>query len=340
MARTREPSRQPAACRVPITRRRVALGGLAAAGAALLRPAGAQEAFPSRPLRIIVPFATGGITDVMARVVGKVLGDSIGQNVIVENRPGGGTVIGTEAGVRAKPDGYTLLMVSAPIATNPGLYAKLPYDGLRDLLPVITLSAQGFVISVGEKAPWRSFAELIAAARREEIPYASPGNGTLMHLTGPRANVEYGTKFVHVPYKGSGPALQDAIAGQVPMIIDPASTSLGPIRQGRLRPLAVTHPTRLAILPDVPTVAELGFPKLEATAFSGLTVPAGTRPEIVTRLNAELNRALRHPEVVDRLEKQMGQTMVGGTSEAFGQLLRTATDHWVPLIKQLGLRAD
>lgn len=342
MDRTRsepELAERPGAPASP-ARRTLSIAALSAAGVALAGTARAQEAFPSRPIRIVVPFAPGGITDVMARTIGKTLGEQIGQSVVIENRPGGGTVIGTEIVVRAKPDGYTLLMVSAPIATNPGLYSKLPYDTLTDLAPLVALSAQGFVISVGEKQPWRTFAELVEAARREEIPYASPGNGTLMHLTGPRANLEYGTKFVHVPYKGSGPAMQDAISGQVPMIIDPASTSLAPIRQGRLRPLAVSHPERMVTLPEVPTVRELGFPKLEATAFSGIVVPAGTPPDVIAKLNTEINKALRSPEVVDRLEKKMGQMMVGGTPEAFGTVLKTETERWVPLIKRLGIRAD
>ena len=302
----------------------------------------AQETFPSRPIRIIVPFAPGGITDVMARLLAKPVGEALGQTVIVENKPGGGTVIGTEQGVRAKPDGYTVLMVSAPIATNPGLYAKLPYDALKDLDPVILLTSQGFVISVHEAQPYRTLAQLMEAAGKAgaEIPYASPGNGTLMHLVGQVANAEYGTRFVHVPYKGSGPAIHDASAGVVPMIIDPISTSLGPIRQGRLRPLAVTHPQRLRALPDVPTAAEAGFPKLQAMAFSGFTVPAGTPAAVVTRLNAEFDRALALPDVNDRLVNQLGATLAGGPAANFAALLQAETARWVPLIKRLGLRAD
>ena len=326
---------------VHATRRAVA-AACAALGLVGFTPAWAQEAFPSRPIRIIVPFAPGGITDIMARVIGTAVGDSVGQSVVVENKPGGGTVIGTEAGVRSRPDGYTVLMVSAPIATNPGLYPRLPYDALRDLAPVIALSTQGFVISVHDKQPYRTLAELVEAARKPgtEIPYASPGNGTLMHLTGPRFNAEYGTHFVHVPYKGSGPALQDAASGQVPMIIDPVSTSIALIRQGRLRPLAVTHPTRLAMLPDVPTVRELGYPKLEAVAFSGLVVPAGTPRELVARLNAEFNKAMVQADVQDKLVNQLGQTLIGGTPEAFGDMLRNETQRWVPLIQQLGIKAE
>lgn len=310
---------------------------LAAAPAAGLR---AQEAFPSRPIRIIVPFAPGGITDIMARVLAKPVSESVGQSVVVENRPGGGTVIGTEAGVRSKPDGYTVLMVSAPIATNPGLYDKLPYDALKDLLPVILLTSQGFLISVHEAQPHRTLAQLIDAARAADVPYASPGNGTLMHLVGQVANAEYRTRFVHVPYRGSGPAVNDASAGVVPMIIDPISTSIGPIRQGRLRPLATTHPTRLSMLPDVPTVAELGFPRLQATAFSGFVVPAGTPRDIVQRLNREFDRALALPEVRERLVDQLGGTLVGGPPETMATLLQAETARWVPLVRQLGLKPD
>ncbi|RPH44547.1 MAG: tripartite tricarboxylate transporter substrate binding protein, partial [Burkholderiales bacterium] len=327
IGRTRAPSRtvgSPIPGGPADASRRLALRGLSAAAIAAAAPAGrAQEAWPTRPIRLVVPFAPGGISDIMARTVGKALGEALGQSVLIENRPGGGTVTGTEAVVRAKPDGYTLLLVSAPIATNPGLYPKLPYDALRDLAPLVALSAQGFVVSVHPKQPWRGFGELMQAARGSEIPYASPGIGTLMHLTGQLANAEYGTRFVHVPYKGSGPALQDAISGQVPMIVDPASTSLQPLRAGQLRALAVTHPTRLSTLPDVPTVRELGFPALEAAAFSGLMLPAGTPAPIVARLHAELTRAIQSAEVQERLVVQLGQTLVGGTPEEFNGTMPT-----------------
>ena len=310
--------------------------------AALAGRAPAQEAFPSRPLRFIVPFTPGGIADTMARVLGKAISDALGQPVVVENKPGGGTVIGTELAVRAKPDGYTLLLVSAPLATNPGLVAKLPYDALRELAPVIALSAQGVVVAVHEKQPYRTFAELVAAARKPdtEFPYASAGNGTVMHLVGQLLNAEYQTRFVHVPYRGSAPALQDAAGGQVPMIIDPVSTSQALIRQGRLRALAVTNPTRLRLLPDVPTVRELGFAKAESVAFSGVMVPAGTPPAVVARLNEAFNRAIELPDVRERLVEQLGGNFAGGTPEEFGAMIRSETERWVPLIRRLGLRAD
>ena len=310
--------------------------------ATLVPMAGAQESYPARPIRIIVPFAPGGIADLMARMLGKALADAVSQSVVIENKPGGGTVIGTEAGVRAKPDGYTVLMVSAPIATNPGLVARLPYDALRDLIPVINLTSQGFLVSVHEKQPYRTFSELVEAARKPgaDVPYASPGNGTLMHLVGQVMNAEYQTRFIHVPYKGSGPALQDAAGGQVPMIIDPVSTSLALVKQGRLRPLAVTNASRMRVLPEVPTVRELGYPKAEAAAFSGFVLPAGTPAAIVTRLNAEFNRALALPEVRDKLVDQLGGTLTGGSPEDFGALIRAETERWVAVIRRLGLKAD
>ncbi len=302
----------------------------------------AQDVYPSKPIRFIVPFTPGGIADTMARVLGKAVSDAMGQPVVVENKPGGGTVIGTELAVRAKPDGTTMLLVSAPLATNPGLVAKLPYDALRELAPVIALSAQGVVIAVHEKQPYKTFAELVAAARKPdaELAYASAGNGTVMHLVGQLFNAEYQTRFLHVPYRGSAPALQDVAGGQVPMIIDPASTSQTLIKQGRLRALAVTNPTRLRLLPDVPTVRELGFAKGEAVAFSGVMVPAGTPPAVVARLNEEFNRAINLPDVRERLVEQLGGNFAGGTPEEFGTMVRAETERWVPLIRRLGLKAD
>lgn len=320
--------------------RRRTLRALAASAALPHVAPRAQDAWPARGLRLVVPFAPGGISDLMARVVGKALGDGLGQPVTIENRPGGGTVTGTLEVVRAKPDGHTIGLVSAPVATNPGLYPKLPYDALRDLEPLFALSGQGFVVAVHPSRPWKRFAELVDAARGAEIAYASPGIGTLMHLVPQLANVEHGTRFVHVPYKGSGPALQDAIGGQVPMIVDPASSSLQAVRDGRLRALAVTHPARLATLPDVPTVRELGFPKLEAVAFAGLVLPAGVPAPVVAKLNAALNRAIEQPEVRERLVVQLGQTLIGGPPEVFGRMMRTETERWAPLVKTLGIAPE
>jgi tripartite-type tricarboxylate transporter receptor subunit TctC len=302
--------------------------------------AAAQPAFPARPIRLIVPFAPGGISDSYARVLGKAAGDLLGQAIVVENKPGAGTVIGTEAVVRAKPDGYTLLLSSAPLVTNPGLLARMPYDALKDLAPVIKVSGQGFVISVSPRLPHRTLDELLAAARERDTPYATPGTGTLMHLVGQLFNVEHGTRFVHVPYRGSAQAMQDVLAGQVSVLIDPLSTSLPQIQQGQLRPLAVTHPERLAALPAVRTVRELGYPAAEAVAFAGLLAPAGTPPDVVARLNAAFNQAMREPEVRETIEVRLNSPLAGGTAQDFARFLREETDRWVPLIRRLAIRAD
>lgn len=308
----------------------------------ILLPAGfarAQDAYPSRPIRLVLPGSPGNITDTMARLMARSVGDQLGQPVVVENKPGAGGILATESVVRAKPDGYTILMVSAPIVTNPGLYDKLPYDTLKDLAPVVLLSENGFLFAVNEKTPWKTMKELVEASRKstDGIAYASPGIGTVMHLAGQQFNVEYGTHFVNVPYKGSAQADQDVVAGHVPMLIDPIVTNLGMIKQGRLRALAVSHPTRQPELPDVPTVRELGFPKVETKSFSGFMVAAGTPREIIMKLNTVFNNAINDPEIRKVLATQ---NLVGGTPEKFGAMLRSETDRWVPLIKKLKIKPE
>lgn len=323
--------------------RRTALAAALAATVLLLPPTPAQaqpaSAFPTQPIRIVVPVAAGGTADAYSRILGKAAGEILGQTIVVENKPGAGSVIGTEAVVKAKPDGHTLLMGSLPMSTNPGLMAKLSYDVQKDLRPIIHVSGQGFVVSVGAKQPFKTFAELIEAARVREIPYATPGIGTVGHLAGQILNVEYGTRFVHVAYRGSAPAIQDVIAGQVPVIIDPVASSTPPIQAGHLRPLATTHPTRVASLPAVPSVRELGFPAAEAVAYAGLMAPAATPPEVIAKLNATFNQAMAQADVRQAFER-MNAPLVGGTPEALGALIRREGDRWVPLIRRLGLRAE
>ncbi len=321
-----------------LPRRNMLVAGLAPL---LLPRTGAAQVsdFPNRPLRIVVPSAAGGVSDAYARTLGKAAGDLLGQSVVVDNKPGGGSVIGTDAVAKAKGDGYTILMGSLPMSTNPGLMPRLPYDVLKDLRPVMQVSGQGFVMSVSTKQPYKTLAEVLAAARQRDTPYASPGIGTVGHLSGLMFNVEYGTKFVHIAYRGSAPAIQDVIAGQVGVIIDPVGTTTAAVQGGHLRPVAVTNPTRLPGFENVPTFRELGFPAAEAVAYSGFLVPASTPDAIVKKLNAVFNQAARLPEVKAAFDR-MHVPVVGGPPEVFGNLIRNETERWVPVIKRLGLKAE
>ncbi len=314
---------------------------LAAGLSALAGPAFGQSAaaYPSQPVRIVVPSAPGGTTDLYARILGKALGESLGQPFVIENKPGAGSVIGTDAVVKSKADGHTLLFGSLPLSTNPGLMAKLPYDAQQDLRPVIHISAQGFVVSVGPKSPFATFADAIAAAKQRDVPYATPGIGTVGHLSAQMLNVEHGTRFIHVAYRGSAPAIQDVVAGQVDLLFDAMASSSAAIASGQLRPVATTNATRFAALPNVPTLRELGYAAGEGQAYSGLLVPAATPTEIVTKLNAALNAAFKRPDVRQSFER-LNVTPVGGTPDAFGQLIRQEGERWVPLIRRLGLKAE
>ena len=341
MGKNIESSCDPSIGFVQSQRRAMLAAGLGVGLGPLAGLAWAQSAggFPSQPIRIVASSLPGGTTDLYARILGKAVSEILGQPIIIENKPGAGSVIGTDAVVKAKPDGYTMLIGSLPLSTNPGLMPKLPYDALKDLRPVIRISAQGFIVSVSRKAPFQSFAELMAAARQREVPYATPGIGTVGHLSAQVLNVEYGTKFVHVAYRGSPAAIQDVMAGQIDVIIDPVATSMPAISGGHLRPIAVTNAVRFPMLPTTPTMRELGFPAGEAQAYSGMLVPAGTPDDIVAKLNAAFNEALQRPDVRQSFERLHVQP-IGGSADAFGSLIRGETDRWVPLIRRLGLKAE
>lgn len=311
-----------------------AILALAAAGAAI-----AQESFPVKPLRLVLPGPPGNVTDLMARVLSKSAGDQVGQPIVVENKPGGATIIATESVAKSRPDGYTLLMISAPYVTNPGMFDKLPFDPLRDLSPLILVSENGFLIAVSDQQPYRTFKELIEASRKSSdgIDYATPGIGTMMHLTGQLMNAEYGTKFNNIAFKGSAQAVQNVAAAHIPMIIDPIATNLAMIKQGRIRPLAVTHSTRQPELPDVPTLRELGFQNVEVKSFSGFMLPAGTPRPVVMKLNGAFNNAIKDPEIRKQLSTQ---NLMGGSPEEFGAMLKREIDRWTPLIRKLGIKPE
>lgn len=302
----------------------LALAGswMVAAGLIAL-PTQAQESFPQRPVTLIVPFAAGGSTDVIARVVGEAMRAELGQSLVIDNRGGAGGSLGTAAIAKAEPDGYTIGMGTAStLAINPAAYKSLPYDIIKDLKPVGLIAQVPNVISVHPSVPARNIAELIALAKAQpgKLTYGSAGNGSVSHLMGEQFKLATGTDIIHVPYRGVGPALNDAVGGQIQILFDNLPTSLPLIQDGKLRALAVSSPKRLDILPDVPTFVELKLDDLDWMAFFGLVAPEKTPPAAVARLNAALNRALQGNTVREALAKQQALPQPG-TPDDFAVLI-------------------
>jgi len=296
--------------------------------------------FPVKPVRIIVPFAPGGPNDILARVIGQKLTESWGQQVLVENRAGGGTVIGTEIVAKSPPDGYNLLMVSTSHTTNPTLVRKLPFDTLRDLAPVIKVAWSSNVLLAHPSLPARSVKELIAIARSrpDQITYGSGGNGTSTHLSGELLAQMARVKMVHVPYKGAAPATIGLISGEITCQFAAALPSMPLIRAGRVKALAVSGTQRSSALPDVPTVAAT-LPGFEAISWYGISVQGGTPREVVARINQEVNRVLGTSDMRSRLATE-GAEAGGGTPEDFGAFFRAEIDKWAGVIKAAGIRLE
>jgi tripartite-type tricarboxylate transporter receptor subunit TctC len=316
---------------------------LLAALSAIVPPAAAQApAYPTKPIRIVVPFPPGGATDILAREVAQKLNEAWGQQVIVDNRPGAGGNIGSELVAKAAPDGYTLEMGTVGThAINASLYAKMPYDNVKDFVPIILVAGVPNVLEVNPSLPVNSVAELIAYAKANpgKLNFASSGNGTSIHLSGELFKAMAGVEMTHVPYKGSAPALQDLIAGQVQLMFDNLPPSLPQIKAGKLRALAVTSSVRAPALPDVPTVAEAGLPGFEASSWFGLLAPAGTSPAIVAKINAEVAKWLATPEAKENLAKQ-GANAAGGTPEDFAKHIAAETAKWAKVVKASGAKID
>ena len=316
--------------------------GLVLLGAALGPAAALAQSYPSKPIRFVVQAAAGGQTDIMARIVGQKLSQSWGQPVIVDNRPGAGGTIAMDFVAKSAPDGYTLgtaAMNTHGAAT--GLYPKLPYDAVKDFAPVVYAVATVNVLSVHPALPVRSLKELIALARAKpgELTFASGGSGTSNHLFMELLKLETKTDIVHVPYKGSAPALTDVMAGQVSMIFDPMPPSLPFIKTGKLRPLAVSNNKRSPLLPDVPTAIEAGVPGYDYLSWLSFVAPAGTPRDVIVKLNTEINRILQDAEVKDKLNS-LGMNPVGGTPEELGAHIKKQVDVWTRVIKVSGARAD
>lgn len=324
-------------------RRRALLAGLAALG---VLPVGARAADtfpePGKPIRFVVPYPPGGPTDLMARMLQPEMQKRLGATVVIENRGGAGGNVGTDLVAKSAPDGHTLLLAaSGPMSVNGSLYKALPFNAVKDLAPVIQISAFPLVLEVNPAFPAKTLAELVAALKAKPGGYnfASAGSGTPQHLAGEVFNRRAGTQMQHVPYKGAGPALNDVLGGQVPIMFDVIASSLPHINAGKLRPLAVTSAQRSATLPQVPSLAELGMPGFDLTAWHGIAVAGGTPKAIVSKLNAALKAIFADPEMRKRWEA-LGTPVVAGTPEQFGSLILTESVRLGRVVRETGAVAE
>ncbi len=321
--------------------RRRLLGALGAALCLAAATAAQAQGYPNKPVKLVVPYPPGGPTDIVARVAAQKLSEQTGQQFIVDNRAGAGGNPGAELVARSAPDGYTLLVATTAHAINPSLFKNLGYQLLKDFVPVSQLTSGPLVIVANPALPANNVAELIALAKARpgELNFASSGNGQSTHLSAELFCATAGVKMKHIPYKGSAPALTDVIAGQTQLMFDTMLSAMPHVKSGKLKALAVTSAKRSPVAPDVPTVAESGLPGYEAIAWNGLLAPAGTPPDVVARLNAELKKALALPEVKDKFEAQ-GFAASWNTSEAFGGFLNAEVDKWAKVVRVSGATVD
>ncbi len=325
----------------PFISRSRLLRTFAAAAVAALAMGGAlgQE---GRPVRFIVPYPPGGPTDLMARILQPAMQARLGVPVIVENRSGAGGNVGTDVVAKSAPDGQTILLASpGPLSVNPSLFKSMPYDPQRDLAPVIQISMFPLVLVVNPKVPAKDIREFMALVRTspEKFSFGSAGNGTPQHLVGIMFNAAAGVNMVHVPYRGAGPALQDLMGNQIPLMIDIVGSSIGHIRAGKLRPLAVTTATRSSVLPDVPTLDESGLKGFDFYGWHGISVAGKTPPETVQRLNRMFNDIFQDPAIRKQWEA-LGTPVVGGTPEAFGALVRYDAERLGKLVRDAGITLE
>ena len=306
---------------------------------ALSRIALAQS-YPTRPVRLVVPFPPGGVSDIIGRLTGQWLSDRLGQPFIIENRPGAGSSLGTEVVVNASSDGYTLLLVGSPNAVNATLYDKLNYNFIRDIVPVASVVRAPLIMEVNPSFPAKTVPEFIsyAKANPSKSNMASNGNGTPSHIAGELFKTMAGVDMVHVPYRGASLALPDLLGGQVQVMFDSVASSIEHIRAGRLRALAVTTATRSEVLPNVPALGEF-LPAYEASTWNGVGAPKGTPHEIVEKLNREINAALDDPKVKARLA-ELGGTGFAGSSSDFGKLIVEETNKWAKVIRAANIKPD
>ncbi len=322
-------------------KRRSLVAAAAAASVLAIAPWGlaqAQSGYPDKPVRLIVPFPPGGGTDVVSRIVGDKLSSTLGWKVVVENKAGAGGTVGLDAAAKSKPDGYTIVMgQTSNLSIAPSLMSGLPYDPVKNFTPVTLVDAAPVVITVGANSPIKSVADLVNAAKASpgKLLFASPGNATVAHLAGEYFQKVAGIKYTHVPYKGTGQALPDVISGRASFFIASLESAMSPVKSGQLRAVAVMSAKRVPQWPDVPTVAESGYPGFEAITWFGILVPAGTPEPIVARLTREITKVLQMPDVKERL----GGELTTGPA-AFSALIKSEHDKWAGVIKEAGIKGQ
>jgi tripartite-type tricarboxylate transporter receptor subunit TctC len=322
-----------------ISRRALSRGALAAALLTLAVTTGHAEQFPNKPVRILVPYAAGGAVDVLARTLGQSLSKSWGQQPVIENRPGAGGIIASQALTQSAPDGYTLILVASGHPLNQFFYPKLPYDTFKDFTAISEIAYSPLAIVVAGNSPIKSLQELLAAARAkpDSLSYGMSGNGTSAHLAGELLNYMAKVKIQAIPYKGGAPAITAVIAGEIPAIINPLPEVVGQLDGNAVRALAVTTAERSKALPDVPTVAEAGVAGYDASVWWGMLGPAGMPADIVAKVHADLAAALKDPVVVTALDK-MGATPVGSSPKDFDAYMRAEAAKWEPVLKEANIK--
>lgn len=299
------------------------------------------QTYPAKTIRLILPFPPGGAIDTLGRIIGPQLSEALGQQMVMENRPGAAGNIGAEIVAKSPPDGYTVLMGAQPLSISVTLYSKLGYDLVRDLAPVSLLASTPNIVVVHPSVPARSVKELIALAKARpgQLDFASSGSGGTPHLAGALFNNLAGTRMHHIPYKGGGPAVIALVAGECSVGFATAPSVIHHVKSGRLRGLAVTSAQRAPLVPDLPTVSEAGVPGYEAGAWQGLLVPTGTRREIISRLQAESSKVLKLPVVKEQMDAT-GLTPIGSTPEEFGAYLRSEIEKWGKVVRSVGMRVE
>ena len=307
----------------------------------LAATAASAQSFPARPVRVVTPFTAGSAADALARLIGQKVSEAWGQQMMIDNRTGANTIIGSEVVAKSPPDGYTLLLTNVTLAVNPALYQKIPYDAIGDFAPVSLTAAILVALVVHPSLPVKSVKELIALAKARpgQINYASGGNGSAQHLPMEMLRIATGINIVHVPYKGLGPAFSDVLGGQVPVMFAGVSNIVPHLKTGRLRVLAIGSSNRSPSLPGVPTVAEAGVPGFNFAAWAGYLVPAGTPQNVIVKLHADITRALKTAGVPEKLTG-LGFEIVGGTPEEFAALIRNDLARFEKLVRETGIRAD